>query len=504
MTGKYGWSLILLLALPPQVRPEQPGTLLEEIWEAVHVEGAKVGFVHTTVRRLEGEGPKRLRAAADLDLTFKRHGALMRAHMEQGTEETEAGKVLGVFMRQWHDRGRQLVLTGALEDGRLHVRIDGGRIERRIRWSDDVVGLYRLEHLFQQRRPKAGDRFHVLRYEPTLNTVVTVRVLVKDPEEVSGTGARRPLLRVEMTPDKIEVPGARVQLPLVVWWLDGNFMPVRRQTELEGLGTLLLTRTTREEATGRRAAPAHLADIGLRTLIPLNRAISRPHATRSAVYRITLREDPDPGTALAHDGHQDVRNLRDNTLDLYVHPVRYNPRRGEKPEPPSAEFLESCPYINSDDERVKEIARRAAGAEKDPWKKARRFEGWVRQNMRPDNTAPLVPAGQVARTLRGDCRLYALLTAALCRAEGIPSRTAVGLLYVEKNQRPLLGFHMWTEVWIDGQWLGLDGTLGLGGVGATHIKIADHSWHDTHSLIPLLPVARILGKITVEVVETIR
>src|SRR5207248_8677693 len=142
--------------------------------------------------------------------------------------------------------------------------------------SDAVVGLYRLEHLFQQRRPKAGDRFHFLRYEPTLNTVVTVRVAVKDPEEVSVSGVRKTLLRVEMVCDKIEAPGASVQLPPAVWWLDGDFVPVRRQTELEGLGALLLTRTTREEATGRTAAPAQLADIGLRTLIPLNRAIPRP------------------------------------------------------------------------------------------------------------------------------------------------------------------------------------------------------------------------------------
>jgi transglutaminase-like putative cysteine protease len=170
--------------------------------------------------------------------------------------------------------------------------------------------------------------------------------------------------------------------------------------------------------------------------------------------------------------------------------------------PPPPEYLASCHYINSDDAGVKEMARKAAGAETDPWQKARRLERWVKQALRPDNAAPLVPAGQVARTLRGDCRLYALLTAALCRAEGIPARTAVGLLYVEKAGRPYLGFHMWAEVWVDGRWLGLDATLGQGRVGAAHVKIADHSWHDTHSLTPLLPVARVLGKIKVEVVRT--
>jgi transglutaminase-like putative cysteine protease len=121
--------------------------------------------------------------------------------------------------------------------------------------------------------------------------------------------------------------------------------------------------------------------------------------------------------------------------------------------------------------------------------------------MRPDDGAALGPASQVARELRGDCRGYAFLTAALCRAESIPARTAVGLIYVEKAGKPYFGFHMWTEVNIDGRWLGVDGTLGRGGIGAEHIKVADHSWHDMESLTPLLPVNRILGKTRIEVVS---
>ena len=77
----------------------------------------------------------------------------------------------------------------------------------------------------------------------------------------------------------------------------------------------------------------------------------------------------------------------------------------------------------------------------------------------------------------------------------------MGLIYVEKASKPYFGFHMWTEVSISGQWLGLDGTLGQGGVGAAHLKVADHSWHDVESLTPLLPVSRILGKTAIAVVS---
>ena len=34
---------------------------------------------------------------------------------------------------------------------------------------------------------------------------------------------------------------------------------------------------------------------------------------------------------------------------------------------------------------------------------------------------------------------------------------------------------------------------------ATHLKISDHSWHNMHVLTPLLPVTRVVGKVTIEV-----
>jgi transglutaminase-like putative cysteine protease len=479
---------------------DSSGTLVEESWESAQIDGAKVGFVHTTVRRLEAEGGKRLRASAELELTFKRNNALLRLRREHGTEETSDGKVVGVFMRQGQEGGRQLVLSGTLEDGRMHVRIDEGRIDRRLPWSDEIVGLYGLEQRLQERKPKPDDSWKLKRYDPTYNAVVALHVAVKEREEIALTPgtARVKLLRVELTAEPLEAPGIKVQPPPEVWWLDEGFLAVRRQFELEGLGSVVLTRTTRQAATTPPTA-SRSPDIGLKALLPLNRTLVRPYATRSVVYRIVLRGDRDPASALVGDEHQDIREVHGDSFELLVHPHRLEHR--SDPAPAKSEYLKSCHFIDCDDARVKELARRAVGTEKDAWAKAKRIERWVKQTMRVDQTAEMGPASAVARQLRGDCRQFALLTTALCRAEGIPARTAIGLLYVEKTRRPMMGFHMWTEVYIDGQWLGLDATLGLGGVSAAHIKISHHSWHDTPSLTPLLPVHRVLGKMTIAVVN---
>jgi len=152
---------------------------------------------------------------------------------------------------------------------------------------------------------------------------------------------------------------------------------------------------------------------------------------------------------------------------------------------------------------VQKLARRAAGGETDPWKKARRIERWVHDNMRSLNfTEAMATADHVARTLEGDCTEYAMLAAAMCRAVHVPSRTALGLVYADLRQGPALAYHMWTEVWIDGQWIALDATLGRGSIGAAHIKITDHSWHDTQSMKPLLPVTRVIqGKPSIQVIR---
>jgi transglutaminase-like putative cysteine protease len=489
----------VVLVGPARGEERPQGKLILDLYDAAFLKGGKAGQVHTTVRELEQDGTKIYRTTVELHLTVQRFKDTVHLRMDTGTDETAAGKVVGVFMRQYLGRGKQLTIRGTVVGKQLRLVQDGTNALKPAPWNDRVLGLYRQMKLFRERKVQPGDEFSYLSFEPTINLVVQTDVQVKDQEEVElfGGKKKRRLLRVETRPEKID----NVQLPAMVTWLGADLMPVRSQVEIPGLGLMTLYRTTREgvNASGHMA---QLADIGIGNFVRLKQRILQPYGTRQMVYRITVKGDTDPGTTFKQDARQQVKKVSGNSFELHVRASRAPEASEEGPDEksPGDEFLQSSYFITSADRRVQQHARAAIGAETDPWRKALRIEQWVHQHMHSVNDEALATADHVARTLEGDCTEYAMLMAAMCRAVGVPSRTAVGLIYADTASGPVFAFHMWTEVWVKGRWVPLDATLGRGYVGATHLKITDASWHDTRSMTPLLPVLRVLGKVSIEVV----
>lgn len=498
-------SLVLVLLPVLLLAGEPKSKIVQDHWDAAYLEGGKAGFVHTTVVAYTRGDRTILRATTELNLTVKRFQDTINLRMETGNDETEEGKVTSVFMKQFLGKDQQAHMIGTVADDRLHVRVTGGRkLEKTIPWNSEVLGMYAQEKMVRDRKVKPGDELSYLSYEPTVTAVVTTKVAVKDFEMVEVRGAKKRLLRIESTPEKIKAENGEVQLPKLVTWLDNQYRTVRSQVEVPGLGNLTLNRVTKTEALGSLDGPRNIAkitDIGINQLIRINKRISEPYQTEYAVYRVTMKDDDNPSTAFARDGRQEIKNIKGNTFELHIKGIR-DPQPVEKPIAVKKEFLKSNYFVNSDDDRVRKHAASAIGEETDAWERAKLIERWVHEHMENKNfTEAFATADHVAKTLEGDCTEHAVLSAAMCRAAGVPSRLAVGLLYVDTRGGPVMGFHMWTEVWAKGQWLPIDATMGRGYVGAAHLKIADHSWHDVQSMTPLLPVVRVLGKIKIDVIR---
>jgi hypothetical protein len=493
-------SCIVALASASFCAGQQPdGAIVKEVWEAAYLGTVKAGFVHRTVREVPSEAGRSLRTTVELSLTVKNRNEPINLRMETGSDETPAGKVTAVSMRQFLGKNQQLDMQGQVTGDRLHVKVDGGRkLDDKIPWNDTVIGLNGQTEMFRNRKVMPGDRFKFQSYEPVVTSVVGMTVNVKDLEEVESplTKRRERMLRAEIVPDKI----SGVQLPKLTVWLDGTLEPVQSQVDMPPLGLLTLVRTTKQVALAPTDSAAGV-DIGFGQTLPTNRRIARPYEANTAVFRITITGDDNPATTFARDEGQSVKNATGNSFELHVL-ARRQPSTNENGQLPNAEYLQSCFFISSANPRIQQYARQAVGSESDPWRKALRIENWVNQNVRVVNKSDaFVTADEVAKTMQGDCTEFSVLAAAMCRAAGIPSRTAIGLVYHISEGRPVFNYHMWLEVYVKGQWLPLDPTLGRASVGAMHLKITDHSWADTQALTPLLPLMRVIGKVGVEVVS---
>jgi len=153
--------------------------------------------------------------------------------------------------------------------------------------------------------------------------------------------------------------------------------------------------------------------------------------------------------------------------------------------------------VNSDDPRVAANARKAVGRETDPWAKAAAIEAWVARNVADKNFGTAFNnAADVARTLQGDCSEHSVLVAAMCRAQGIPARCVVGLVYV--GDKGGFGPHMWNEVYVNNRWVALDAAFNQTRVDATHIKFSDSSLDGVSPFETFVPVLTVFKKMKIE------
>lgn len=475
------------------------GRELKEIWETAALEGVHAGHVHRQFREIKFGERTVVEGVVEMDLEMCRFGQPVRLQSTQATHENPLGK-LRAFVLTEGVGAQRLNRRGKVTGTELVWTVQMGTkapAERRLPWTETALGLYAQEQLLPQRPAGETATFSYERFEPVYDTIVTVEVTLGDWEEIQLPGSVRKRLR--KVTSRLD-PKTAQDAPPEFMWVDEAGEAWKRQVRLPLLGELVTYRSTKELATGRRDAAA--LDIGRSQLAPVARALTRPNDLKAATYRIKLAGVDDAANAFPVDDRQSVRLAEPNVVEIRVEETRPTPHRQSQPllQPnPPAEFLRNNAFLNSDDAEVRRLARLAVGAETDLWRKALKIERWVRQNMRGYGaTEGFAAAAEVARSRTGDCKGHAVLAAAMCRAAGVPSRIVVGLVYVPREKA--FGFHMWLEAWADGQWFALDPTVGQGRVGADHIKVLDHHLNGEASFAPMLPVARLLGRMQIEVV----
>lgn len=432
------------------------------------VQDQKLGYVHTQQER-QGD---RIQTRSKLQFTARRAGTSLDITMNTTSTEMLNGEPLAFSSEQIFS-AVPVRQSGTIEQGVITLTAEqfGQKMQQKIPYPQGALlewGMY-LETLKHKLEP--GTTIKLLAFVPAqaLNIGIPTTVEILGREEIEVLGKKMSAFKTKST---TEISGTKIE---ALGWADDELSPIKQELTLLGQ-TFTMVRCDKPYALKDLTG----AELFANTLIPIGRRIERDQA-QAVTYKISAVGDAEL-PELPQTEMQRVVQRQDCELTLYVqHADRNKPPAATPAVDPGEEFLLPSVFITSADPLVVELARSTVAGEKAPLKMAELLCRKVSAEIKyKDLGTAFATAAEICRNKSGDCTEHGALLAALGRAVGIPSRVVTGLIYVEHmaGQDNVLGFHMWTQFWIDGRWLDFDAAWDQIDPDPTHIALGAHSLRD--------------------------
>jgi hypothetical protein len=466
---------------------------VRESWDVVLIGKTRIGYFNTRLEPVKDRGRNLIRVRVDMTLSFKRGQDTVNIETTYGTIETPEGSVLRLDTRSLASR-QEMRTHGDVIGGKMKLILENGgeKQEQTIDWGPDVRGPYGAELSLSREPMKPGDTREVKIFIPDVNKICVAKLVARQMEPVNLGQTSRELLRVDQVTylDGQPMPGSSQ-----THWVDKDGQILRNHIAI--LGGMETVRTTKEYAL--KANIGAKFDLNAAALVKVRQAISSPYSRKQITFDVVLQGD-DPSKAFPNDRRQSV-TAEDTTGRARLVVKTAGPTDGEPgPANVDEQYLRANPLISTKDSRVIQLTEQATAGLSDPWEKASAIQHWVFLNVKKKNFETVfAPASEVARDRTGDCTEHSVLTAAMCRAAGIPSRVAIGLIYGEPQQG--FGFHMWNEVYVNRRWVAIDASFDESQVDAVHLKLSESSLDGVSPLEAFQAVLRVLGKLKIEAVE---
>lgn len=461
-----------------------------EIWEVASIQGVRVGYARTAMRRAMRDGQEVLSIEGLTRLAMRRFDTSIVMEIRFASTEALDGKLLEC--QSALTQGATVVTTKGRVSGKelqLETTTFGKTTRTALPWSPEYGGFHGVPQSLARHPMTPGQTRTLRNLELGGNQISTTELVAGEEEPVKLLDQTATLLRIDTV---TTLDGQAIKGTI---WADRAGEIWKSRTEMLDIE---MVRTTKEEAL--REVGEGKIDLAWNLSIPVDRALERPHQTRRVRYRLSLAGG-NPAEAFASGPSQELRPLDAGTAEVTVFALRPGDapgNAGAKDDPPTDKDREPNNWIQSDHPKIVAAAKQAAGDVTDPWRAACALERYAHERIRrPGFSQAFDTAGQVMESGEGDCTEHAVLLAALARARGIPARVAIGLVY---QNRAFL-YHMWTEMYVEGRWIALDATLAQGGIGAAHLKLTHSSLHGASALSSFLPVAQVAGRLKIEILE---
>lgn len=458
---KYVSVICLLLTICPPARAADDAE-----YSAVFMQGKKVGYaIHT--RKVAGG---KVATSEEVSITISRVGIPVTVKMTETSVETTEGKPLSFESIQLLGFVTMKVVGAVNDRGIIELTNSSlGSVQKStMPWPEGAVMSEGLRLLTLKKGLKPGVEYTVRIFSPGITDAIDATVLIGEKKDVDLLG--RVVKLTEMT-TTMSMPGAGPMSSTS--YVDDEMETLKNSTAIAGMQVDMIA-CAKEFALGDNDV---LELIGM-MFIDSPTSLGNPGAASGITYWLA----PNPGAnfTVPTTDNQKAERLANGKVKLIVRPVPA-PARAAFPykgnDPDLLEAVKPTRFLQSDRADIVKLARKAIGRTKDAVEAVKRIEAFVADYIEDRSlSVGYASAAEVLESRQGDCSEFAVLTAALCRAVGIPAQVVVGIAYVEDFAgHEGFGGHAWTQAYVGNQWVGLDAAFkssGRGGHDAGHIALA--------------------------------
>lgn len=439
-------TLLLVLLLCPAAETAAaetaPALSADTTWMSVLLGGRKIG--HLRIDRDTAQD--QVTTTQTLSILLNRNGkSIPLSNMIRSVEST-AGQPLSFATRTSMSSMDSTVSGERQSDGSFKVTTTVGGATRYsyINWPGQALLNDAQRKVMLEASKQPSKRYNMQMFDPASQQVMDVAVEVMGNETVDLPGGAETLSHQRQSLHQER--GDQI-LDL---WLDN------RGRARKGIISMLgrqLEMIACDEACA--LAPEQDVDMFRAAMVDSPRPLT-PNLRESFLrYRVTIQGS---GNApIINTDEQRVTYLGGHDWQVDIG----SPYPGGQP-PPQPDDLRANSWLQADAPAIRELAAQAVGSAVDNRQKMRRLRSFVSHYITQHGLdVGYASALEVVNTRQGDCTEYAVLLAAMARAEGIPARVVTGMVYADRFASASRVFvpHAWVQAWIDERWQSYDAAL---------------------------------------------
>ena len=434
-------------------------------WMALFIGGAKSGYMKV-YREVKD---KRVTSIITMHIQLNRGPNAVSMTSSEQHIETIDGKPLS-FLVEISGAGTEQVIKGKVNDnGTVEIKKKVGTKSNSITkpWPKGALLAEGLRILQLQKGISKGLSYVVKCFQASVFDAPSCKISFGDREKVNLFG--RITLLTEMKTE-MQFQGTSM---VTTSYVDEDLTTMKTIMPLMGM-ELTLIACDSVYATSNNEPNTFFKKI----IVSSPKKLPEKLSTK-IVYKISPIDSVKKLSIVSTDEQTVKESEKDNYIEIVVQKLEFLkgeslPYKGEKIEAKKA--LKPGLWIQSDNNKVIELAKKVIEGEKNSFHAAKKIESFVHSYMTNKNlSVGYASAAEVVISREGDCTEHAVLTAAMCRAVGIPAKVALGIAYTDNflDQKDVFVPHAWTQVFIQGKWYSIDAALGSSDARRITFKTGD-------------------------------